>query len=75
MKTKKVTKLGTVLEADTINGVREISSLDDANEEGKYYEDNDFLDSLKDLGESEIIATVIKSEEIYDKIESEYGIN
>ncbi len=67
-------KIGTILEADCFNGVREIASLDDADEKGKYYEEEYFYDFLSDLGKDQIITTSIMNEEMYDKIESEYGI-
>lgn len=67
---------GVYLKADTANGVYEISSKD-LTESDEICSPKIFLESLKDMveGESAIAFFDGNSEELYDEIEKNYGIN
>ena len=67
---------GVYLKADTTNGVYEIS-YKDLTESDEICSPKIFLESLKDMqnGECAIAFFDGNSEEIYDEIEKNYGIN
>lgn len=73
-KSKKIK--GIYLKADTVNGVYEID-YSDITESDDISSPKVFLSSLKDLDVNESVIAFFdgNSEELYDEIEKNYGIN
>uniref|UniRef100_A0A6H1ZEM7 Uncharacterized protein n=1 Tax=viral metagenome TaxID=1070528 RepID=A0A6H1ZEM7_9ZZZZ len=65
---------GTYLQADTANGVRFADISEDP--EAEVMKPQDFYDSLRDLEDGEVIYSYLygADEELFDKINDEYGI-
>ncbi len=74
----KMIEKAIYLKADTINGVQVIDIYDEEkSEEIEIMSADLFYNSLKDLDESDVIYGVFDaaSEDIFNKIKDEYGIN
>ncbi len=59
--------------ADNINGVCETDDFDNGDNQPEILSEQDFYDSLSTLARNDFIGSTV-SEEIYQKIETEYGI-
>ena len=63
----------TKVMADNINGIIEVSSFDDYDQECKVLSQQDFIESLDDLEVGELIGTELDRNK-FREIKEEYGI-